>query len=260
MKDFERFMHLIVRKAGVIALANFQLEQKIGWKKGKSIVTATDIKINKFLVSEIKKNFSGHNIISEELPDIKNKHTYTWFIDPIDGTINYAQGIPYFGVSVGLARGKEIIMGMVFDPVHKELFFAEKGRGSFLNGRKFVSTARNNFSESMISVEIWNNSKYPILKMKQALEKRIWVLSERQCLCVSACYSALGRMDGYIFSHDTPWDVAAIDLICREAGLKTSQMDGQPWYPGGKMKGYVCARPKVHKELIGLLKPYIKKI
>jgi len=242
-----------------MALVNFRLEQKIGWKKGRSIVTATDIKINKFIVAEIKKNFGDHNIISEELPDIKNQHEYTWFIDPIDGTINYAQGIPYFGVSLGLARGKEMMMGGVFDPVHQELFFAEKDKGAFLNGQKFISRAREKFSETMIHLDVWKNSKYPLIKMKTALEKKIWCLTERACISITACYAALGRMDGFMFSHNTPWDVAAPDIICREAGLVASQMDGQPWYPGGKLKGYICAKPKVHQELVRFLKPFIGK-
>lgn len=241
-----------------MSIVGFCKEQKIGWKKGHSIFTETDFKVNHFLVDQIKKCYPGDNIISEELPEIKNKSEYTWYIDPIDGTINFARGIEYYGVIIALAKGKEMIMGAVYKPVQKELFFAKKGRGVFLNGKRIKSKAKNKLSEAMIHLDVWKHSRYYIKELNQILEKKAWVVTHRQCCAVSACYSALGHMDGFIFSHNTPWDVAAVDLICREAGLVSSQMNGDPWYPGGSMKGYVCAKKNVHKELVKITKRFVK--
>jgi len=257
MKNFKVFIQEKIIEAGRMSLDGFWKEQKISWKKGGSPVSKTDIKVNKYLVSEIKNSFPNHNIISEELPEVKKESSFTWFIDPIDGTINFVQGIPYFGISVGLAKGSEMIMGAVYDPVHKELYFAEKNKGAHLNGQLIKSKARDDLSKALIDLEIWSKAKYKLDKFEFELSKKIWVVAKRQCLVLSACYAALGRMDGFIFAHNTPWDVAAIDLICREAGLVTSQMDSKPWYPGRKMKGYLCAKEGVHKKLLKLIKPYL---
>jgi myo-inositol-1(or 4)-monophosphatase len=254
--DLKKFIITHIKEAGDIARKNFRSSQKHFWKKDKSILTETDLKIDKYLASEIKKYFPHHNIISEEAAPIHNGGEYTWFIDPIDGTINFAQGIPYFCVSIGLAKGKEMIFGAVYDPVHNELFFAEKGKGAYLNGKKIRLRIKEKIANIIISLDIWKNAKYNLMKFQEEICKNFRVPTKRQCFCLSGCYAAIGRMDVAVFAHNSPWDVAAVSLICKEAGLKVTELDGKKFVPREEMKGIIIAKPKLHKEIMKYIKKY----
>jgi len=256
-KDLKKFILKIAKESAKISEKDFKGSRKITWKPDMSPLTETDLKVNKYLVKEIKKNFPSHSIISEELPKQTGSSDYTWYIDPIDGTIPFSQGIDFFTNSIGLAKGKEMILATACDPIRNELFFTQKGKGTYLNGKRIKSTARQELKKAFIDFEIWSSAKYNLYKFKESLVGKIYIESRQASLVLSSCYVITGRMDAVIFAGDMPWDVAAAYLICSEAGVKCTNLDGTVWQPGEKPKGMIAARPKLHQELVKRAKKYI---
>jgi len=256
-KDLKKFILKIAKESARITKQGFKTGRQITWKPDKSPVTPTDFKVNNYLVKEIKKYFPNHSIISEELPAEIRNSKYTWYIDPIDGTIPFSQGIDFFTNSIGLAKGKEVILATVCDPIRNELFFAQKGKGAYLNGKRIKSAARQNLSQALIDFEIWKRAPYDLYELKDYLTRRIYVESRQASLAICLCYVAIGRMDAVIFGGNLPWDIAASYLICQEAGVKCSNLDGTIWHPGEEVKGLIAARPKLHKELVKITRKYL---
>jgi myo-inositol-1(or 4)-monophosphatase len=252
--DPKKFIIRTILKSGEFARQGFFSNDKTSWKHHQDPVTPTDLKINDYFISQIKKHYPDHSIISEEVPDEINDSDYAWYIDPIDGTIPFSQRIPYFCISVGLAKNNRIIMAAVLDPIHNELFFSQKGEGTFLNGQKIISRARQSLRESYIDFSVWKRAPYKLLDFQNYLNGRCYVASHHACLVLSSCYVACGRMDAAVFAGNTPWDVATISLICGEAKVKCTNLDGTVWQPGQKPKGQIIARPKLQRELLDILK------
>ena len=242
---------------GKITKKGFAGERKTTWKPDNSPVTEVDLAVNEYLVKEIKKNFPDHGIISEELPEEKGDSDYTWYIDPIDGTIPFSQGITYFANLIGLARGDEMILATACDPIRDELFFAQKGKGAYLNGKQIKSTANQELSKAFVDIEVWRGAKHNLSAVREELFKHIYCDFRKACIGLSLCYVAVGRMDAAMFAGDTPWDVAATYLICTEAGVKCTNLDGTVWQPGQEVKGMIAARPKLHQDILEIVKKHL---
>lgn len=256
--NLEKFLNSSIKEAGKIAMRGFRSNYRTGWKSRFDPVTPTDLKINDYLAARIRKHYPDHSIISEEMPARMTGSEYVWYIDPIDGTIPFAQGLPYFCISIGLARNNKMILAAVLDPVHDELFFAERGKGAYLNGRKIKSGARQKLTAAYVDFAVWRAAPYKLIDFQNHLNKVCYVTSHHACLVLSTCNVAVGRMDATVFAGDTPWDVAAASLICKEAGAKCTNLDGSNWLPGEKPIGMIAARPKLHLELCKLAKRKIK--
>ncbi|HLD87072.1 MAG TPA: inositol monophosphatase family protein, partial [Candidatus Nanoarchaeia archaeon] len=128
---------LAARKAGALLLRHFGKKiPGIRKKEGKSLVTDLDIACNDLIVGMIKKRFPTHNIITEETSPINQQSQYTWHIDPIDGTHNFIRGIPLFGVSIACARNGKVELGVIYLPLFRKMYVAQKGKGAFLNGKR----------------------------------------------------------------------------------------------------------------------------
>ncbi len=259
MSNFKQFAIELVKKAGKITKKEFYKTKNIGWKKGKQILTKTDIKINELMNETIEKKFPNHNIISEELPEINKNSEYTWYVDPIDGTIAFAQGIPYFCNVLALKKNKNIILSVVYDPIHDELFVAEKNKGTYLNNNKIISKSRDKIQDAYFYIGIWKESYYKLMPLLCELNKKMWCGFPKESCILSACYSACSRMDGAIFTHNTPWDIAPQALITSEAGLKVTDLWGNPVENSGYTKGIIIAKPELHKQILKMTKKYLEK-
>ena len=132
----------LARQAGAILRAGYDTEHQVGYKGVIDLVTEVDHQSEKFLLGGIQKDFPDHHIFSEETGIIQGNDENIWYIDPLDGTVNYAQHIPIFCVSIGYAAHGDLHLGAVYDPMRDEMFLAERGKGAFLNGRPLrVSSA-----------------------------------------------------------------------------------------------------------------------
>src|SRR5210317_652011 len=141
----------VCNKASKIIIRDFgEIERLQVSKKGPGdFVTKTDKKVEQIIIEELQKARPGFNILAEEGGTAENKSEYTWIIDPIDGTSNFIHGIPHFAISIGLEKNREVIAGIIFDPIKNEMFYAEKGRGAYLNNSRIRVSSRNKIEDSI---------------------------------------------------------------------------------------------------------------
>ena len=223
--DLER----LARQAGEILRLGYAREHKVEYKGAIDLVTEVDHASEAFLLGEIGRLFPGHQIVSEEAGLLPGAVTDQWYVDPLDGTVNYAHGIPIFCVSIAYAKDGAVVLGAVYDPLRDELFSAERGQGARLNGSPLQVSAAAELSRSLLVTGF----AYDIRTMpRNNLEDfaRFSLISQGVRRLGSAaldlCYVAAGRFDGYWELFLRPWDVAAGALIAREAGATVTAIDG----------------------------------
>ena len=209
IKACEKASKTIIRDFG--ELENLQVS-----KKGPNdFVTKTDRRVEKILIEELSKSKRNYSFITEESGEIikKNKDCY-WIIDPIDGTTNFLHGIPHFAISVALQIDGEIVIGLIYDPIKNEIFFAEKNNGSFLNNSRIRVSSRLNVDDCLFAT---NNegidSIYPKLNLRNT-----------GCAALDLAYIGCGRLDGFFHNKINLWDVAAGKIIIEEAGGKVNNI------------------------------------
>ena len=209
IKACEKASKIIIRDFG--ELENLQVS-----KKGPNdFVTKTDRRVEKILIEELSKSKRNYSFITEESGEIikKNKDCY-WIIDPIDGTTNFLHGIPHFAISVALQIDGEIVIGLIYDPIKNEIFFAEKNNGSFLNNSRIRVSSRLNVDDCLFAT---NNegidSIYPKLNLRNT-----------GCAALDLAYIGCGRLDGFFHNKINLWDVAAGKIIIEEAGGKVNNI------------------------------------
>ena len=146
----DKFIRQIAKKAGAVALTRFGKDGALYLKTRNrlSVVTKADLLVEKIIISAIRKKYPDHGIISEESPRHKPDAEYVWIIDPIDGTLNFATGIPLFGTMVALAHRGQVILSAIHFPVTDELFFAKKGKGAYVNGKRVHCSRHREWSTS----------------------------------------------------------------------------------------------------------------
>jgi myo-inositol-1(or 4)-monophosphatase len=177
-------------------------------KKGpRDFVTKTDKLVEKILIEELSKTKKNYSFLSEEIGSIKNKdQENVWIIDPIDGTTNFLHGIPHFAICIALQSKKEIVSGLIFDPIKDEMFFAEKNKGAYLNNHRLRVSKKNSIEDCLFSSN-HEGVKFSDLNMRYS-----------GCAALDLAYVASGRLDGFFHNKINLWDVAAGKLIVEEAG------------------------------------------
>jgi myo-inositol-1(or 4)-monophosphatase len=229
MKDFMNVAQEAALKAGGILRENLHGVREISYKGDINLVTEMDMRSERAVVERVLASFPDHCILAEEETMNRSGSGFTWIIDPLDGTTNYAHGYPCFSVSIALEREGEIILGVVYDPMRNELFSAQKGDGAFLNGKQIRVSSADTLIKSLLAtgfpydrkVSEKNNLVYfhDLLMASQEVRRDG---SAALDLCSVAC----GRFDGFWELKLKPWDVAAGSLIAREAGGSVSDLSG----------------------------------
>jgi myo-inositol-1(or 4)-monophosphatase len=223
----------LARRAGDILRQGYQREHQVRYKGPIDLVTEVDHESESFLLAEIQRRFSGAHIIAEESGITQGRQEDVWYIDPLDGTVNYAHHIPLFCVSIAYSSHGRVALGAVYDPMRDELFSAERGRGARLNGEPIRASAATELQQSLLVTgfpyDAWNsrrnNFDYFVKFSKQSQGVRRLGSAALDC-----CYVAAGRFDGFWELALNPWDVAAGGLIAEEAGARVTNIDGQPDY------------------------------
>ena len=209
IKACEKATKVIIRDFGEIE--NLQVS-----KKGpKDFVTKTDKKVEKILIDELSKSKKNYSFITEETGKIinKNKNIF-WIIDPIDGTTNFLHGIPHFAISVALQADDEIIIGLIYDPIKNEVFYAEKNNGAFVNNFRIRVSNKSNLDECLFASNCEGIKLiYPKLNLRNT-----------GCAALDLAYVGCGRLDGYFHDKINLWDVAAGKIIIEEAGGKVNDI------------------------------------
>ena len=210
IKACEKASKVIIRDFG--ELENLQVS-----KKGpKDFVTKTDKRVEKILIEELIKSKKNYSFITEETGKILNKNKDVfWIIDPIDGTTNFMHGIPHFAISVALKIESVIQIGLVFDPIKNEIFYAEKSNGSFMNNNRVRVSNKSNIDECLFAT---NNEGIKSIHPKLNLRNT-------GCAALDLAYVGCGRFDGYFHNKINLWDVAAGKIIIEEAGGKVNNLE-----------------------------------
>ncbi len=212
----------ISRIAGEIIRDGYGKQVEIEYKTNDAnLVTEIDKKSEATIIEYIKKNFSGHGIIAEESGSENAESEYTWVIDPLDGTTNFAHGLPIFSVSIGVIKDKEPVYGVVYDVMRDALYAAEKGSGAFLNDKKISVNTNSNLSTSVLVTgfpySIKENPDNAIEKFSAFLLKSRAV-RRLGSAAIDMCYVAQGVFDGFWEVSLNSWDICAGTLLVQEAG------------------------------------------
>lgn len=244
----------LARRAGGILAVGYEQEHRIDFKGEIDLVTEIDHRSEAFLVAEIQRSFPGHRILAEEGGG-EDGGREQWYIDPVDGTVNYAHGIPFFCVSIAYAEAGELTLGAVYDPLRDEMFTAERGQGAYLNGRAIRPSWPAALSRSLLVTGFPYDIK---TKKNNNLDHfvRLTMLAQGVRRLGSAaldlCYVAAGRFDGYWELSLQPWDLAAGALIAREAGATVTAITGnrEILLPPFSV---LATAPPIHAELLRIL-------
>jgi myo-inositol-1(or 4)-monophosphatase len=210
-----------LKEAGKELLNNFGTNHEFTVKESQSsIVTKIDIKNDALIREIIMDAFPEHNIVAEESGFMNNNSRYTWVVDPLDGTSNFAAGIPWFGVLIALFDGNTPVMGGAYLPVGDHLYFAERGKGTTVNGDR-VTMKKTLLRNSLISFNVDFVEDEAVLNSSLDIYKRL-VKSARNIRCTNCLmdflYTAEGKFGGVINLFTRVWDIAPLGLIIEEAG------------------------------------------
>lgn len=225
LSDLER----LARGAGAILRDGYNKEHTVHYKGTIDPVTEADHASEAFLLGEIRSAFPGGHILAEESGSIQGSNEDIWYIDPLDGTVNYAHHIPIFCVSIAFASNGRLTLAAIYDPMRDELFTAEYGKGAFLNGKPIHASNTTELQRSLLVTgfpyDTWN-TELDNFKYFERLAKKTQGVRRLGSAALDACYVAAGRFDGFWEYKLKPWDVAAGGLIAREAGAKVTAIDG----------------------------------
>lgn len=222
-------------------------------------VTEVDFDSEKTIIEHIKKYFPHHQIMAEESSNSYKKAEYLWIIDPLDGTTNFIHGFPIIAISIALMCKGEFIIGVVYDPTRDELFYAEKGKGAFLNNRKIKVSSLTDPSLSLIATGFpFRNKQYidSYLKIFRELFYSVSDLRRAGAASIDLAYVACGRVDGFFEFALSPWDIAAGILLIKEAGGVVSDFEGAEEYL--KTGNIVAGNPVIHQFLVEKIKNTLK--
>ena len=234
-------MTAIAREAGALLLQYFHQGLKIEYKGDADLVTAADRAAETLIRERITKQFPSHDVLGEEQGLNNLGGDYRWYVDPLDGTTNFAHGYPVFCVSLALEyqaledrlsgqRGRRIA-GVVYDPTRDELFTAEQGRGAHLNGKPIHASKAAQLKECLVATGFPSHKRHknPNIYFYHQITLRTHGVRRAGSAALDLCNVASGRFDGFWEFNLNPWDTAAGVLIVEEAGGKVSRFDGSPF-------------------------------
>lgn len=252
----EEFLNTAVKAARLAGkviidnLGNISLKD-IDLKKTSDFVTRVDRESEQIVINTIKGHFPNHLFLAEESFKEAETDGYRWIIDPLDGTTNYIHGYPVFSVSIALEYKHEIILGVIFDPTRNDLLTAEKGRGAFLNGRSIKISSVSTFKDSLITTGFPFRRKKFIdvyIKLFKNVFQKVSDLRRAGSAALDLAYLACGRCDGFFEIGLSPWDIAAGDIMIKEAGgILTDFGGGSDYLSTGNI---VAGTPAVHEKLL----------
>ncbi len=247
----------VAREAGKIQMKNLGKVIKIGYKgDGKTnVVTEVDKKCEAYIVKQLKKAFPDYAFLAEEGTEIDSKTPYKWVIDPLDATVNYSHAHPVFAVSIGLEYKGQVIAGACYGPMLDEMYWAEKGKGAKLNGKKISVSGTKELETSLLCTGFAydiQTSQCNNLDNFNRLMMEAQAVRRDGSAVLDLCYVACGRYDGFWEIILQPWDVAAATLIVQEAGGKVTRFDGSK-YSIYKTQT-LASNGKIHKQIMRVLK------
>jgi myo-inositol-1(or 4)-monophosphatase len=242
-------------RAGRIQRERYGSAVAVEMKGDIDLVTEVDHACELAILETIRSRYRGHDIVTEETDLARTGSHHVWFVDPLDGTTNFAHSYPMFCSSVALAFEGEVVAGAVFDPLRDELFTAEKGGGAYLNGRRLQVSKAKTLLESLLITGFpydLHDRLEERLRPFNRLMGRARAVRRDGAAALDLCYVAAARADGFWESILKPWDMHAGRLVVAEAGGRATRLDGGALGLGPD--GLVATNGLIHDELVSLLR------
>ena len=245
-------------KASKVLIRDFGEVEKlqVSQKGPGDFVTASDKKVEKIIIEELQFARPDHGILSEEIGEVKGKNEFRWIIDPIDGTSNFLHGIPHFCISIALEKEKEIISGLVFDPIKNELFFSEKKKGAFLNNQKIRTSGQSKLNGSLFLTggpKATSKIKEKILDEYIAISKKTnSPIRKSGSAALDMAFVASGRCEAYWQRDVNYWDIAAGIILVKESGGFINDLNGKNDYLS--KKEILATNSNINTEFVELIK------
>ena len=221
-------MQAMAREAGALLMGYFRQHVKIEYKGDVDLVTVADRKSEALILERIRKQFPTHDVMGEEGARIETGSEYKWYVDPLDGTTNFAHGYPVFCVSLGVEYRKQRIAAVVYDPTRDEMFVAEKSAGARLNDESIHVSTTAELGQCLIATGFPSQKRHknPNIYFYHQLTLRTHGVRRAGSAALDLCNVASGRFEGFWEFNLNPWDTAAGVLIVEEAGGKVSDFTG----------------------------------
>jgi myo-inositol-1(or 4)-monophosphatase len=255
--DLEVFNQVATRAAyrgAQVLRSKFGNIHEVREKQAREIVTEADTESEKVIVDTIRERFPEHAILGEEGGLQTGSAEYRWIIDPLDGTVNFAHQVPIFCISIALARGSEVMLGIILNPVNGELFSALRGHGARLNNRTIAVSSIPTVADSLLVTGFPYNIQEvfePVIVRYARCLKEARGMRRLGSAALDLCYVACGRFEAFWEQNLKPWDTAAGALIVTEAGGRVSTFSNQSF--SVECKEILATNARIHEEMLGLL-------
>lgn len=243
-------------KAGKITLSfrgkkhTFKEKEVMG-----DFTTEADLSSEKEILAILQTSFPKHNFKSKEIGEIDNGSDYWWVIDPLDGTAVYSSGLPTYGISISLLKGGEPVLGVINLPALESLYWAEKGRGAYLNGRKIKVSSEKDLARTVVGFDLahMGNRREELQKLVEPLTDKVRYTPILGCSVAGSVYVASRVYDAYLHSG-YPWDFAAGAVLIEEAGGKVTDYEGKPIDWSKDWIDFFASNDHLHNKILSLIK------
>ena len=229
--DFIPAMAAIAREAGALLMDYFRRRVTIEYKGEADLVTVADRGSEKLIRQRIRSQFPAHDVLGEEEGLVDTGSDYRWYVDPLDGTTNFAHGFPVFSVSMALEYKGTRIAGVIYDPTRDEMFAAERGSGARLNQQPIHVSQTGSLAECLVATGFPSHKRHknPNIYFYHQITLRTHGVRRAGSAALDLAYVAAGRLDGFWEFNLNSWDTAAGVLVVEEAGGKVTRFDGGPF-------------------------------
>jgi myo-inositol-1(or 4)-monophosphatase len=240
----------IAQDAGKILREEMERPPTISYKSEFDLVTQADRRSEALIVSRLERYFPEHAVAAEEGTGRDTASEYRWHVDPLDGTTNFAHGYPCFCVSMALARKKELLLGVIYNPIYNELFTAARGEGATFNGKKIYCSRIDALNRSLLCTGFPNHNRQanPNFHFYWDFTLRSHGVRRDGSAALDLAFVAMGRYESFWEFGLNPWDVAAGIVLVEEAGGKITDMQGQPYSLGGP--ALLASNGLIHEEMV----------
>ncbi len=249
------FIIEVAHGAGAILRAHYGRQHEISRKGVIDLVTEADHKAEDYLLGEIAKFFPQHRVFSEETGGRAGSDDHVWYVDPLDGTVNYAHGLPIFCTSIAYAEDGDLKLAAVYDPIAEDLYLAQRGQGAKLNGQPMQVAGAQELVDALLVTgfpyDAWTNPDNNIREF-EALSKVSQGVRRLGSAALDLCYVAAGRLDGFWEKKLNAWDVAAGGLLVQEAGGLVTNLVGEADFLSAP-QSILAANPAIHAKMLAVL-------
>jgi myo-inositol-1(or 4)-monophosphatase len=244
-------MAAIAREAGALLMNYFDRQVKVEYKGEADLVTVADRQSEALIRERIRAQFPGHDILGEEGGLADSGSEYRWYVDPLDGTTNFAHGYPVFCVSLGLEHHRQMVAGLCYDPTRNELFAAERGKGAYLNDRRIQVSTVAKLAEALVATGFPSHKRHqnPNIFFYHQITLRTHGVRRPGSAALDLCSVACGRFDGFWEFNLNPWDTAAGVLMVEEAGGRVTDFRGGPFQLNSRET--LASNALIHQALLG---------